>query len=477
MKTAAPNIVLILADDMGYGDVGCYNSASKIPTVHLDRLASEGTRFTDAHAPSAVCTPTRYSILTGRYCWRSRLTRGVLWGYSEHLLEEGRITLGALLQGRGYDTCCIGKWHLGWDWPKRAGASDTDGADPASGVDFGQPIRHGPRAAGFDRFYGIPASLDMPPYCYVDGDRPTAAVDHEIAENQGDAFWRRGLIADNFRHAEVLDHLAERAIAYIREQRANSGRPFFLYFALTAPHAPILPGPRFRGCGGAGDYGDFCVQVDAVVGAIMEALERAQVADNTLLMFTSDNGPEVFAYDRARAYGHYSMDGLRGVKRDLWEGGQRVPLLVRWPGHGRAGQTCDTTVCLVDLLATVADILEVPLPGDAGEDSLSFLPCLDGRVRDESRRQAVVYHAYNGDLAIRRGDWVFIDAASGGGNPEPEWFRRDRGYVAHGLPGELYHLAGDRAERNNLYGECPDVVSDLRALLQRYRREGRSVRP
>lgn len=471
-----PNVVLILADDMGYGDLGCYSSASKIPTPHLDRLATEGVRLTDAHAPSAVCTPTRYAVLTGRYCWRSRLRRGVLGGFSEHLIEDGRPTAASMLQASGYHTACIGKWHLGLDWQKRAGAGEPPADDPSHGIDFRLPARHGPTTVGFDAFHGIAASLDMPPYCYVDGDRVTAELDRVIEGSPWDAFWRRGVIAEDFRHDDVLPHLTARAIAHIHERAREPGRPFFLYFALPAPHTPILPQAPFRGKSGAGDYGDFCVQVDDVVGQVMRALQESGTAGNTLLLFTSDNGPERNAYERILRYRHYSMGALRGLKRDLWEGGHRVPFLARWPGRIPAGSESGQTISLVDFLATAADAAGLPVPAGAGEDSLSALRALLGRPPDTARREAIVYHGAQGALAIRRGDWVLVDASSGDGNGEPEWFKQERGYASHDHPGELFHLGDDPTEASNLYGERPGVVAELQGLLRRYVGEGRSVR-
>lgn len=476
MMKRLPNIVFILADDMGYGDLSCQNPESKIQTPNLDRLAAGGMRFTDAHASSAVCTPSRYAILTGRYCWRSRLKSGVLWGYSEHLIEQGRMTVASMLKGCGYHTACVGKWHLGWDWQKRDDADDLDKDDPTQGVDFRKPILNGPTSVGFDWFYGIAASLDMPPYCYVENDRPTAIPDDIIEDSPWNAFWRRGPIAPDFRHREVLPHLTEKAVNYIRQRGSDPDTPFFLYFPLPAPHTPILPTEQFQGCSGAGDYGDFCVQVDAVVGQVMEALDSIGATENTLVIFTSDNGPEVIAYERARTYKHYSMGPLRGLKRDTWEGGHRIPFIAHWPERIQPGSVSHQVISLVDLLATAADIAGVSLPQDAGEDSLSILPVLQGEAIDRSRREAIVYHSHDGEFAIRQGDWVFIDAPTGDNNGEPEWLKKERGYESHSYPGELYHLNDDLAQSRNLYGDYPEKVKELKALLERYKAEGRSVR-
>lgn len=465
-----PNIVLILADDMGYGDLSCYSPTSRIPTPHLDGVAAEGMRLTDAHAPSAVCTPTRYALLTGRYCWRSRLKSGVLDGYSGPLLEEGRPTLASLLRASGYRTASVGKWHLGWEWARRAGVAAQPGA-----VDYSARVGRGPLTAGFDSFYGIPASLDMPPYCYVDGDRATAVPDRTIAASPWDAFWREGPIAPDFRHEEVLPALTARAEAEIAAHAAGP-QPLFLYFALPAPHTPILPLPSFRGRSGAGEYGDFCVQVDDTVGRVLAALQAVGAERNTLLLFTSDNGPERNAYERIRRHRHYSMGALRGLKRDLWEGGHRVPFLARWPERIAPATTSAETVSLVDLLATALEVAGVPMPSGAGEDSLSLLPALLGGSVERQRRDAIVYHGIRGELAIRRGRHVYVDAPSGDGNGEPEWFRQERGYTGHEQPAELFDLEDDPQQARNLHAQRPELATELRGLLRRYVEEGRSVR-
>lgn len=296
-KNGKPNIVYILADDMGYGDVSCMNEDSKISTVNMDRVASEGMIFSDAHSSSAVCTPSRYSILTGRYCWRSWLKQGVTFGYDRSLIDHGRKTVASLLREQGYATACIGKWHLGWKWPLK-GRQESD-------VDFEKPITEGPTTVGFDYFFGISASLDMPPYVYVENDRPTAVPDRIVPANTGKAFWRKGPIAPDFKHEEVLPKLTEKAVEFI-ERNAKQHSPFFLYFPLPAPHTPILPSPAFQGKSGTNEYGDFCLHVDDVVGRISETLEKHGLAENTILIFTSDNGcsPEANFEELAKA-GHH----------------------------------------------------------------------------------------------------------------------------------------------------------------------------
>ena len=466
-----PNIVYILADDLGYGDVGRLNPSSKIATPTLDRLAAEGVTCTDAHSGSAVCTPTRYSLLTGRYAWRSKLKRGVLGGYSPPLIEPGRLTVPALLAKHGYSTMCVGKWHLGMTWPLKEGppiAGDGYQAEPR--IDFARPIADGPLAKGFGGYFGISASLDMPPYVFIEGDRVVALPTDRQAK-QG--YVREGAKDPAFRFDRVLPELTDRSVRFIAEQ--EPGRPFFLYLALNAPHTPIAPSAEFRGKGGAGDYGDFVREVDASIARVLKAIEDGKIAGETLVIVTSDNGPETLAYPRIREHQHYSMGSLRGVKRDAWEGGHRVPFFARWPGRIPAGSVVDETICHVDLMATLAAILGAPLPSDAGEDSVDLLPALLGRPHSKPLREGTVHHTGTGRFAIRQGPWVFIDAPTGDDNKEPETLKQERGYAPHDQPGELFDLASDPGEHKNLYADRPDEVKRLKALLEKYKAEGRSV--
>jgi arylsulfatase A len=479
-----PNIVYILADDLGYGDLGCYNHESKIPTPHLDRLATEGMRFTDAHAPTSVCTPTRYAILTGRYSWRSRLKRGVLGPWGEPLIAADRLTVPALLKQHGYATTCIGKWHLGWTWPTRDGQPPRSGPDRLSNVDFTRPVADGPTTRGFDAYFGTDVP-NYPPYCYIDDDHTVGLP----TEPNRPEFNRPGPMLPGWQWVDIMPELTRRAVRVI-EGAAVAGaggaarKPFFLYFPLTAPHYPVVPAPEFRGKSGAGDFGDFVAQVDWTVGRVLDALRRTGLADNTLVVFTSDNGPEITgevdpgAYDRAERYRHYSMGPLRGAKRDAWDGGHRVPFLARWPGTIPAGSVSDETIAHVDLMATVAAILGVTLPDNAGEDSVNILPALRGEARATPLREATVHHSASGKFAIRKGDWVLIDAPSGDDNNrkgEPEWLKKERGYTPHSQPGELFNVRQDRSQRQNRYAEHPEVLRELKALLERYKRDGRST--
>ncbi len=458
-----PNLVLILADDMGYGDVSCLNPGSRINTRHIDKLGQGGLIFRDAHSTSAVCTPSRYSLLTGRYNWRSWLKSGVTWGYSRPLIEKGRLTLASFLKKHGYATACIGKWHLGWTWPKK-GREEHE-------VDYARRIEDGPVSVGFDRFFGISASLDMPPYVYVEDDKPTAIPSGHTAGSGGKAFWREGPIAPDFRHEEVLPLLTHMAVEWI-EHTASARAPFFLYFPLPAPHTPILPLAEFRGKSGTNEYGDFCLQVDHSVGCVLDALSRAGVEDNTIVIFTADNGCSPMAdFAELAQFGHNPSYVFRGHKADIYEGGHRIPFIVRWPEKIRPGTATDETVCQVDILATCAEILGTPLPDEAGEDSLSMLPVWLGGKPDLTRREAIVHHSMDGSFSIRKGRWKLEMCPGSGG-----WSHPTPGKECEGLPPvQLYDLAADIGERKNAQHRHPSVVDELRELLTRYVERGRST--
>jgi arylsulfatase A-like enzyme len=479
-RSPKPNIVYILADDLGYGDLGCYNPASKIPTPNLDRLAAQGMRFTDAHSPSAVCSPTRYALLTGRYAWRSKLQRGVLVQWDKPLIAADRLTVPSLLKQHGYATACIGKWHLGWTWPTKDGKPPASGDDRLSNVDFTKPVTDGPTTRGFDLYFGTDVP-NYPPYCFVENDR-TVGIPSQPDPGKADQFNRPGPMLPGWKLVDILPALTKRAVKYV-EDSAKGGKPFFLYLPLTSPHYPVVPAPEFKGKSGAGDFGDFVMQTDWTVGEVLKALDRAGVAGNTLVVFTSDNGPEVTGevdpgvYDRLKKFGHASMGELRGAKRDVWEGGHRVPFIARWPGKVPAGSVSRETICHVDLTRTVAAILGVSLPDNAGEDSYNLLPVLEGEA-DKPVREATVHHSGSGRFAIRKGDWVLIDAVSGDDNNkrgEPDWLKADRGYAKHDQPGELYDLRQDMTQKTNRYADQPERVRELKELLARYKRDGRST--
>ena len=488
-----PNVIMILADDLGYGDLRCYQPESKIPTPHLDRLAAGGVRFTDAHTPSAVCTPTRYGLLTGRYSWRTPLKRGVLDGFDPPLIEPGRVTLPRLLKQQGYVTACIGKWHLGMTWTRKDGTPMISRLEAKVGIhrggeeiDYTRETRGGPLDQGFDSWFGISASLDMSPYAYLEGRRVTelpTAVQPGIKEDALST--SAGVRAPGFKLDEVLPEFTRRAVAFV-ESRAGQKEPFFLYFPLPSPHLPVVPTAAWRDKTGAGLYADFTAQTDATVGAVLDALDRAQLTENTVVIFSSDNGGlwhrwEPKERDDIAGYkptpratynlerGHRSNAGLRGTKADIWEGGHRVPLIVRWPAKVKPAVS-HALVELNDIFATVAEINGRKLSDDMAEDSFSFLPALTGQSTGGSPRTFAVHHAISGLFALRDGPWKYIGARGSGGFSFPK--------TVQAKPGEptsqLYRLDTDLAETRNLAGEEPAVAQRLAARLEQIKNSQRT---
>ena len=441
-----PNIVFIFADDMGYGDVSAFNENSKIQTTNIDRIANEGVAFTDAHSSSSVSTPSRYSLLTGRYNWRSDLKSGVLMGYNKALIAPDRRTIASVLRDQGYQTACIGKWHLGWDWNNIEAGKDS--------VDFSKPITNGPTTRGFDYFYGIIASLDMAPYVYVENDMPTALPDRETV-NDGMKYWRKGPTASDFDHEQTLPNFINRAVDYI-------------------PHTPILPIKEYQGKSGLNPYGDFVLMVDDMVGKVMKALKDAGVDDNTILVFSTDNGCSPQAkFDELQEKGHYPSYIYRGHKADLFDGGHRIPCVVRWPAKIKP-HTVNQTVCLTDFFATFATIADYQLKDSEGEDSYNILPLLLNEKEGDVIREATVHHSINGDFTIRKGEWKLLLSPSSGGWSFPKPGTDDE--VIETLPLiQLYNMKTDPAEKNNVYAEHPEVVKELKDLMIKYVKEGRST--
>ena len=457
-----PNIIFIMADDMGYGDVGCYNPESKIPTPNIDKLATEGVRFTDAHTPSAVCTPTRYGVLTGRYCWRSRLKRGVFGGFNRPLIEKDCMTVASLLKEHGYGTACIGKWHLGLNWAtKKERPADLEEDYEQMEVDFSKPIKDGPRTLGFDYFFGTAAcTTDDPPWCFIENEYTLGIPNIVSPEDPADED-RELLMVPGWRHEDADIEFTNKAIAFIEKQvESKPENPFFVYLPLSVPHIPWLPPDCVKGKSKAGPRGDQVVLFDWSVGQVVKTLDKLGISDNTLLIVTSDNGP------REGINGHKSAGDLRGLKGGIWEGGHRVPFIARWPGKIKAGTTCDEVVCLTDLIATCAAIVGAELPNDAGQDSFNILPALLGEKLDEPIREAIVHHSGSGVFAIRQGEWKLILESKGAGYHD--------GPPKAGLPGQLYNLADDPYEKNDLWAKCPEIVKRLTKLLDKYKKQGYS---
>lgn len=458
-KQQLPNIIFILCDDLGYGDVSCLNPESKIQTPHMDKMAESGVTFTDAHSNSSVCTPSRYGILTGRYAWRTSLKRGVLTGYSPALISKERETVASVLKKYDYQTACIGKWHLGMEW------QTSDGNSPAkdgSNVDFSKPISNGPIAKGFDYFYGISASMDMAPYCLIENnviEKPNTILER----GRGNGYGRPGYSIEGRGPEFYLPAFTDKTVEKI-EEYSKSEKPFFIYFPLNAPHTPVAPNKEYAGKSDAGEYGDFVIEVDDVLGKVMTALKENGIEENTLLVFTSDNGPETICYPRAKKYNHYSAGELKGVKRDLWEGGHRVPFFVKWPSEVKAGTTVTETICLADFFATVAEIVGHKKADNEGEDSYSYKPLLKGKKKGS--RPFTIHHSAQGNFAIRKGNWVLIDNKSGDDNRgRGKEYYENRGYTLVDSEGELFNLKDDLREFKNRYSEKPEIVKELKAIL------------
>lgn len=467
MARETPNVVIILVDDMGYGDPGCFNPGSKIPTPNIDGLARDGMRFTDAHAPGPLCHLSRYGLMTGRFPFRAEPGK---WS-KQATISPDRMTIASLARSVGYRTAMVGKWHLGFD---------ENG--------YENPLPGGPIDRGFDSYFGIRASTDIPPYFYIRGNKAVAPPTNQIAANNSDgwtpiqgAFWRAGGIAPGLELNGVLPKFTDEAISVIEshsEQNAarkageKTDQPLFLYIAYPAPHTPWLPASEFLGKSGASMYGDFAVMVDAMIGRILRSLENAGMSDDTLVIFSSDNGPVWYDEDAER-FGHDSSGGLRGMKADAWEAGHRMPFVVRWPGRVPRGSVSNQIICFTDCLATLAELYDVPLEPDDGPDSFSFLPVLRGqRSEDQPVRSSLVMQSGGGAMTVRVGEWKLIDRLGSGGFSEPRRVKPEPGDPT----GQLYNLKNDLAETTNLFASKPDIVERLQDELDRVVEKGRSRR-
>ena len=482
-----PNIVLILADDLGYGDVGCYNDESNVPTPNLDRLAASGLRFTDAHSPSTVCTPTRYSLLTGRMAFRTGF-EGVFTGAGGPcLIEASRLTLPGMLRDAGYTTACVGKWHIGMTLLDSSGAPiHKNGLEPVQRIDYTRAIPDAPIHRGFDHFFGTACcpTTDWL-YAWIEGDRipvpPTQILDRtSLPKHHYSRDNRPGMIAPDFDLEEVDLVFLERSKQFLKQHVEQSPeKPFFLFHSTQAVHLPSFPADRFQGKTKSGPHGDFLSELDFIVGQLLQTLDDLKVADHTLVIFSSDNGPEVTtALHMRKHYGHDGARPWRGLKRDNWEGGHRVPTIARWPGRIGPGSVTNQTFCLTDVMATCAAVVGADLPNDAAEDSFDFLPVLTGRQsEDQPIRQYTLHQTISLDLAIRRGPWKYLDHQGSGGNDH------SRGALALLLPkdtapnapAQLYDLASDPSEATNLYFEHPVIVNELKTKLDEFKSTGRSA--
>ncbi|MEC5128827.1 arylsulfatase [Verrucomicrobiales bacterium BCK34] len=477
-----PNILILYADDLGFGDLTCYHAESKIPTPNLDRLAAEGMRFTDGHSSSGICTPSRYALLTGRHHWRD--FHGIVNAFGDSAFKPGQLTMAGMLKAKGYDTAAIGKWHLGWDW---AAVRKPDAVQIGEGrgktwgpeaFDWDKPIPNGPLDHGFNHYFGDTV-INFPPYCWIEDDKVVKAPDTLMDPakwkpiKEGNWECRPGPMTSDWDPYENIPTTTTRAIDYIKGQ-AKTEEPFFLYFAFPSPHAPIIPNDEFDGKSGAGPYGDFVVETDDACGRILAALKESGQAENTVVIFSADNGPEHYAYARDEKYDHWSSHPLRGLKRDIYEGGHHVPFIVKWPGVTEAGKVNDALVSQIDIMATVASALEIELPDDAAGDSHDLLPLLKGQT--DTVRSNHVHNTYEGQYAIREGHWLLIDHKTGyKSKKSPKWEEK-HGYPADDKgPVELYDLSSDLGQRNNLSAENPEKVKALQALLKEIQERGFSA--
>lgn len=471
-----PNIIYVLADDLGYGDISIFNEGSKISTPNIDRLATEGLQFTDAHTSSAVCTPTRYGIITGRYNWRSTLKSGVLTGTSKALIPNSRTTVARLLKKNDYKTAFIGKWHLGWDWALKDTSQQLGtgwNPDDFSNIDFSKPVKNGPKELGFDYSYGHSGSLDMAPYVYVENGMPTHIPDSFSVNTGKYSWWREGPTSDDFVHTDVTPNFFRKSFKYIKEM-SKQDKPFFLYLALPSPHTPILPGKQWQGKSGLNPYGDFVMMIDDYMGQLQQVIAANGIEENTLVIFTSDNGCSPAAkIDELIEKGHHPSYIFRGHKADIFEGGHCVPFIAKWPGRITPGSISSQTVCTTDLMATCADIVDSPLADDEGEDSYSMLPLFHQTSQNQPIRAATVHHSINGSFAIRKDSWKLSLCPGSGGWSYP---RPENMEVIDTLPKyQLYNLETDPGESNNLYLANPEKADELKALLTKYIVEGRST--
>ena len=472
-RSALPNIIVIFADDLGYGDISIYDKNNKINTVNLDKLASDGMRFTDAHTPSSVCTPTRYGLLTGRYNWRSKLKRGVVNGTAKALIPNSRTTFASALQDKGYNTAFIGKWHLGWDWGLKDETKKARKRIGCADIDFTKEVKNTPNDLGFEYSFGHCGSLDMAPYVYVENGKIMEVPDTVTFSKDKYAMWREGPISKDFVFEDVTPNFFRRGMQYIKEY-ATKSKPFLLYLPLPSPHNPILPTKEWEGKSGLNPYGDFMLMIDDYVGQLLASVEKAGISDNTIIIFTSDNGcsPSAKIKELIKE-GHSPNSIYRGHKADIYEGGHRVPFIVKWPNEIEKGSVSDETICLTDLMATFAEIADYDLKADEGEDSFSLLPIFKNNIFTSPIREATVHHSIMGNFAIRKGDWKLIMCPGSGGWSLPG--PKDPATL-EGLPEmQLYNLSNDPEETTNLESSEPEKLAELKLLLSKYITEGRST--
>lgn len=471
-----PNIIILYADDMGYGDLGANNSSSKIPTPNLDRLAAEGLRFTDGHSSSGVCTPSRYAMLTGRHHWRD--FHKIAGAYDGSVFKPAQLTMQELLQQKGYATACIGKWHLGMDWEAMRKPGSPKKSIEYSDFDWTRRFPGGPLDYGFAYYFGDNV-INFPPYAWIENDRlvlPPDMTFKDTPANTKEGSWecRPGPGRSDWDFYQNLPTLTRKGVEFI-QSRKGKDQPFFLYFPMPSPHAPIVPTDAFDGKSKAGAYGDYVVQTDDACGQLLTTLRECGMESNTIVVFSSDNGPEIYAYMRDEKYNHWSAAPFRGLKRDIYEGGHHVPFIVKWPGVTKAGETTDALISQTDLMATFAAAVEFDLPRNAAEDSFNFYPWLKGEIKT-APRSTMVHNTFPKEYAVRDGDWLLVDAKSGASRPAPAvWNKKHKQAPDDNMPVELYRLKEDIGQRHNLASDHPEKVQQLQALLKKIRNAGHSA--
>lgn len=477
-----PNILIIYADDMGHGDISVMNPESKIPTPHLDKLAASGMRFDDGHSSSGICTPSRYALLTGNYHWRRMY--GIVNSFGGSVFKENEMTLPRMLKQQGYKTAAIGKWHLGFDWkaimidPQAKTKAGKKSAYKPEAFDWSKPIPGGPLSIGFDYYFGD-GVINFPPYCWIENDKvtetPTVMLDLKGTKPpEGNWECRPGPAVKDWDHYEVLPTLTNKTLEYLDQQTKDEA--FFLYFALPGPHAPIIPNKEFIGKSQAGPYGDFVYQIDWITGQVINKLKEKDLYDNTIIIFTADNGPEHYAYSRADKHQHISSGELRGLKRDIYEGGHRVPFIVSWPNKIKA-TISNETISQVDFMASFAKLTGASLKENEAVDSYNMLDIFMGQTPSTSVREATVQNTKKDIYAIRRGDWILLDASTGHHSGVSSEYLKKHGFhaISRKAPGLLYNLKNDLAQKNNVYDQHPEIVKELKDLLKNYRNGTRSA--
>lgn len=464
-----PNVIILYADDMGVADVSYGDRQAPIQTPNLDRLAAEGMRFTDGHSSSGICTPSRFALLTGQYHWRR--FHGIVRAFEGPVFEPDDFTIAKMFREQGYRTGCFGKWHLGWDWDaiRKPGVTQDD-QTKADSYDWTRRFPGGPVDHGFDHYFGD-GTINFPPYCWIENDRFVTIPTQPVIKSEplaGGGNFRPGPMAESWNPYDILPTITQKAVEWMSAHRGEE--PFFLYLAFNSPHYPIVPNPPFHGKSGAGFYGDFVMETDAMVGQVLNALDELGLADNTLVVFSADNGAETHAFERLEKFGQWSSGAHRGLKRDLYEGGHRVPFIVRWPGHVRPGSVSHEVVSQVDLAATFSAMMNHPLGEDEAIDSHDLSPVLLGENYDRPLRKATVQNTWPDEYALRQGDWLLIDAPTGTRQKEPPAYLEHFQMESFGSqgPGLLFNLREDPRQTTNLHPQYPEKVASMRRLLKEY---------